>query len=127
MAGEQEVLMLGGGNPAHIAEVQAFFRARMQRLLDTPAEFARVVGDYDPPQGNKAFLTALAGLLNREYGWGLSADNVALTAGSQSAFFLLFNMFAGEFAGGVAGRKSCCPWRPSISVTETWVWWTIVL
>ncbi len=111
MAGEQEVLMLGGGNPAHIAEVQAFFRARMQRLLDKPAEFARVVGDYDPPQGNKAFLNALVELLNREYGWGLSVDNVALTTGSQSAFFLLFNMFAGEFAGGVK-KKILLPMAP---------------
>ena len=111
MAGEQEVLMLGGGNPAHISEVQAFFRARMQRILDKPTEFARVVGDYDPPQGNKAFLSALANLLNREYGWGLTADNVALTTGSQSAFFLLFNMFAGEFAGG-RRKKILLPMAP---------------
>lgn len=100
MAGKRDIRMLGGGNPAHIPEVQAFFQDRMQRLLDQPGEFARVIGDYDPPQGNLRFLEALADLLNREYGWGLSADNVALTTGSQSAFFLLFNMFAGEFAGG---------------------------
>ena len=111
MAGEQEVLMLGGGNPAHIAEVQAFFRARMQYLLDKPTEFARVVGDYDPPQGNKAFLSALADLLNHEYGWGLTVDNVALTTGSQSAFFLLFNMVAGEFAGGLK-KKILLPMAP---------------
>ena len=111
MAGEQEVLMLGGGNPAHIAEVQSFFRDRMQRLLDKPTEFARVIGDYDPPQGNKVFLTALANLLNREYGWGLSADNVALTAGSQSAFFLLFNMYAGEFVGD-RRKKILLPMAP---------------
>ena len=111
MAGEQEVLMLGGGNPAHIAEVQSFFRDRMQWLLDKPTEFARVIGDYDPPQGSKVFLTALANLLNREYGWGLSADNVALTAGSQSAFFLLFNMFAGEFDGD-RRKKILLPMAP---------------
>ena len=111
MAGEQDVLMLGGGNPAHIAEVQAFFRARMQYLLDKPTEFARVVGDYDPPQGNKAFLSALADLLNHEYGWGLTVDNVALTTGSQSAFFLLFNMVAGEFAGGLK-KKILLPMAP---------------
>ena len=111
MAGEQEVLMLGGGNPAHISGVQAFFRERMQRLLDDPAEFARVIGDYDPPQGNKAFLTALADLLNNEYGWGLSADNVTLTPGSQSAFFMLFNMYAGEFAGNHR-KKILLPMAP---------------
>lgn len=111
MAGEQDVLMLGGGNPAHIPEVQAFFRERMQQILDQPGEFARVVGDYDPPRGNMKFLDALADLLNREYGWGLTAENVALTTGSQAAFFLMFNMFAGEFAGG-ATRKILLPMAP---------------
>lgn len=111
MAGGQEVLMLGGGNPAHIPEAQALFRERMQRLLDEPDEFARVIGDYDSPQGNRAFLIALAELLNREYGWGLTPDNIALTNGSQSAFFLLFNMFAGRFADGGA-KKILLPMAP---------------
>ncbi len=111
MAGERDVLMLGGGNPAHIPEVQAFFRERMQQILDEPGEFARVVGDYDPPRGSMRFLDALADLLNREYGWGLTAENVALTTGSQAAFFLMFNMFAGEFAGG-ATRKILLPMAP---------------
>lgn len=111
MAGERDVLMLGGGNPAHIPEVQAFFRERMQQILDEPGEFARVVGDYDPPRGNMKFLDALADLLNREYGWGLTAENVALTTGSQAAFFLMFNMFAGEFASG-ATRKILLPMAP---------------
>ena len=111
MAGGQEVLMLGGGNPAHIPEAQALFRERMGRLLDEPDEFARVIGDYDSPQGNQAFLVALAELLNREYGWGLTPDNIALTNGSQSAFFLLFNMFAGRFADGGA-KKILLPMAP---------------
>ena len=111
MAGEQDVLMLGGGNPAHIPEVQALFRERMQQILDQPGEFARVVGDYDPPRGSMKFLEALADLLNHEYGWGLTAENVALTTGSQAAFFLMFNMFAGEFAGG-ATRKILLPMAP---------------
>lgn len=111
MAGGQEVLMLGGGNPAHIPEAQALFRERMGLLLDEPDEFARVIGDYDSPQGNRAFLIALAELLNREYGWGLTPDNIALTNGSQSAFFLLFNMFAGRFADGGA-KKILLPMAP---------------
>ena len=111
MAGGQEVLMLGGGNPAHIPEAQALFRERMERLLDEPDEFARVIDDYDSPQGNRAFLIALAELLNREYGWGLTPDNIALTNGSQSAFFLLFNMFAGRFADGGA-KKILLPMAP---------------
>ena len=110
MAGGQDMLMLGGGNPAHIPEVQALFRQRMQDILDRPDEFGRVVGDYDPPGGNVKFLEALAELLNREYGWGLGAENVALTTGSQSAFFLLFNMFGGDCADGA--RKILLPMAP---------------
>ncbi len=60
----------------------------------------RLVGIYDPPQGEKQFIASLADLLNREYGWGLTADNIALTNGSQAAFFMLFNMFAGDFGEG---------------------------
>jgi alanine-alpha-ketoisovalerate/valine-pyruvate aminotransferase len=34
------------------------------------------------------------------HGWPLSARNVALTGGSQSAFFTLFNLLAGETDDG---------------------------
>ena len=111
LAGERQALMLGGGNPAHISEVQAFFRERMQHILEQPGEFARVIGEYDPPRGNVMFLDAIADLLNREYGWGLSARNVALTSGSQAAFFLVFNMFAGSFGDGLT-RKILLPMAP---------------
>ncbi len=103
LAGGEDMFMLGGGNPAHIPEVQSFFQDRIQRLLNNPAEFAHVIGDYDPPQGDKVFLTALADLLNRKYGWEVGSGNIALTSGSQSAFFMLFNMYAGEYEDG--GRK----------------------
>ncbi len=111
MAGDNDLLMLGGGNPAHIPEVQSFLRERMQRLADDPAEFAHMVGDYTPPRGEKRFLQAMADLLNREYGWKLNTENIALTAGSQSGFFLLFNMFAGRFDNGEQ-RRILLPMTP---------------
>ena len=104
LAGPGDVLMLGGGNPAHIPEVQAFFQERLQRMAARPAELARVIGDYDPPRGEQRFVSAVAELLNREYGWGITPANISLTAGSQSAFFMLFNMFAGRVEGGTAKR-----------------------
>jgi valine--pyruvate aminotransferase len=100
MAGEQDVLMLGGGNPAHIPEMLAFFQDRMQRIVENPAEFAHIVGNYDPPVGDKQFITALSELINNEYDWGIGPENIALTAGSQAGFFILFNMLAGEFENG---------------------------
>lgn len=111
LAGDGGVLMLGGGNPAHIAEVQAFFRERLERIAADPSEFAHIAGDYDPPRGERKFLEAVAELLNREYGWDLGPRNISLTAGSQSAFFMLFNMFAGDCEGG-RHRKILLPMTP---------------
>lgn len=98
--GSLDVLMLGGGNPSHIPAVQELFRRRALQIASDAKLFAQTVGNYDAPQGQRDFLEALAAMLNREYGWGLSSRNVALTHGSQSAFFLLFNMFAGPCGDG---------------------------
>ena len=93
-------LMLGGGNPAHVPEVQALFRSRMEDILSSAGEFERVIGNYDTPQGAKAFVGALADLFRAEFGWKIGPENIALTNGSQNAFFSLFNLFAGKFDGG---------------------------
>lgn len=92
-------LMLGGGNPAHIPEIQEIVRQRMVEILDQPGDFERLIGNYDTPQGSALFLDALSDLFNREYGWGISPENIALTNGSQNAFLSLFNLFAGRFEG----------------------------
>ena len=52
----------------------------------------------------RLFLDAMADLLNRENGWDVKPSNIAITAGGQTAFFFLFNMLAGECAGGVRKR-----------------------
>jgi len=90
-------LMLGGGNPAHVPEVQAIFKKRMETILSTPGEFERIIGNYDTPQGAKAFIGALAELFRNDFGWKVGPENIALTNGSQNAFFSLFNLFAGKF------------------------------
>jgi valine--pyruvate aminotransferase len=93
-------LMLGGGNPAHIPEVQNIFRQRMEAILSKSGEFERVIGNYDTPQGAKAFIGALAELFRDEFSWDVGPENLALTNGSQNAFFSLFNLFAGKFENG---------------------------
>lgn len=90
-------LMLGGGNPAHVPVVQAIFKKRMETILSTPGEFERIIGNYDTPQGAKAFIGALAELFRNDFGWKVGPENIALTNGSQNAFFSLFNLFAGKF------------------------------
>ncbi len=107
----KDMLMMGGGNPSHIPEVQQFFHDKMQRILDRPAEFAHMIGDYDSPQGDKLFLEAIAELLNKENDWNLTYRNVALTAGSQAGFFLLFNIFGGKCTDGV-NRQILLPMAP---------------
>ena len=111
MSENKDMLMMGGGNPSHIPEIQQFFHDKMQRVLDRPAEFAHMIGDYDSPQGDKPFLEAIAELLNAENDWNLSFKNVALTAGSQAGFFLLFNIFAGECTDGIK-RQILLPMAP---------------
>jgi valine--pyruvate aminotransferase len=103
--------MLGGGNPAHIPQVQECFRQSMQKLLKDKGKFERTIGNYDPPQGNKEFIEAFAAILNNEFGWPTKSKNIALTNGSQSAFFILFNLFAGKFEDG-SNKKILLPLAP---------------
>ena len=103
-AGEHDAFLLGGGNPGKIPAMQSLFRRRLVEIAASDSGTDRMLGNYPHPKGDIAFRRALAGLLRREYDWSLSADNIALTGGSQSGFFLLFNMLAGEFSDGTFKR-----------------------
>ena len=96
--------MLGGGNPARIPAVEARFRRSMQRILDNGDQFERMIGVYDGPQGNAELIEALADLFRGEFGWNTGPENILVTNGSQSAFFALFNMFAGRRSDGSHGK-----------------------
>ena len=111
LASDEPQLMLGGGNPAKIPAIQARFRERLEEVARSPREFDRMLADYAHPKGEIRLRRSLARLLQREYGWRLTAENVALTAGSQAAFFLLFNLLAGEQEGG-SMRKILLPLTP---------------
>src|SRR4030042_3651492 len=91
------VLMLGGGNPARIPEVEHLFRRSMTQMLADGSRFERTIGSYDPPRGNIEFVEAVAALLRTQFGWDIGPTNIALTNGSQNAFFTLFNPFAGQY------------------------------
>jgi valine--pyruvate aminotransferase len=96
----REVFMLGGGNPAHIPAVEERFRRSVAAMLQDGGRLDRALGSYDPPHGNKEFAEAVARLLSDQFGWRIGPRNVAVTNGSQSAFFILFNLFAGDFDDG---------------------------
>lgn len=106
-----DMLMLGGGNPAHLPEIQQLFAKRMENILATDGAFADLIGNYDCARGHTAFVEALAKLLSETFGWEIGPQNIALTNGSQNAFFCLFNLFAGKMNDGTT-RKILFPLAP---------------
>lgn len=94
-----DMRMLGGGQPAAIPEVQTLWRQRMQGMLEE-GSLDKTLLNYDPPAGNPLFREAFAAFLKRECGWDVTRDNVVVMPSSQSAFFLLFNLLAGDAPGG---------------------------
>lgn len=104
MAAEHPPMMLGGGNPAHIPAMLEVFREELAAIMGDEREFRRMLADYADPAGEQTFRAALAGLLRQEYGWPLGPEHIALTGGSQSGFFLLFNLLAGPGPDGASPR-----------------------
>jgi valine--pyruvate aminotransferase len=111
ISGDEPLLMLGGGNPARIPAMHALFREQMRRIVADDAAFGRMLEDYSPPHGDARFIESLARLLQREYGWKIGPANICLTAGSQTGFFMLFNLLAGAHESGT-DRKILLPLTP---------------
>lgn len=95
-----DMLFMGGGNPGRIPEVEQAFKGRLEKVLADPAQLHSLMGVYQSPQGDRGFREQIAGLLKKQFGWNLSARNIAVSNGSQSAFFVLYNMFAGDMPDG---------------------------
>ncbi|XXQ67727.1 valine--pyruvate transaminase [Neisseriaceae bacterium B1] len=96
---DRPINMLGGGNPARIAQVNEMYQKTLHHIAETGASIDSI-GNYSTPQGDAKLIATLVEFFNREYGWGISTQNIALTNGSQNAFFYLFNLFGGEFEDG---------------------------
>ena len=106
-----DMRMMGGGNPASIPEVQSIWRKRIAELLEEQNDFNSALVNYDPPSGNPKFLSAIAKILNNEYGWDLKSENITVTSGAQTGFFFLFNILAGKFQNG-QHKKILLPLAP---------------
>jgi valine--pyruvate aminotransferase len=94
------MLMMGGGTPARISEVEKIFRAHLQSIIDDPELSFAMLGRYQGPHGDEEVRRLLAAVLRSEYGWPVTAANIVVTNGGQSAFSILANMLAGESNGG---------------------------
>lgn len=87
---------LGGGNPARIEEVEKAYREKMQEFISN-GEFEEIISHYDAPQGRMEFIESIVEYFSQTYSWPITKDNIAITNGSQSAMFYLFNLFSGSF------------------------------
>jgi len=101
---------LGGGNPANLPAVNATLQQIAQESISDMAEFERSFTRYGAAQGDKQLANCLLEYFNSRYNWQLNASNIAITNGSQSAFFMLFNLFGGERHG--AARNILLPMAP---------------
>lgn len=95
-----DMIFMGGGNPGRIPEAEATFKQRLETVLADPQQLHSLMGIYQSPQGDKVFRGQIASLLKKEFGWNLSDRNIAISNGSQSAFFILYNMLAGKMPDG---------------------------
>ncbi|HCG7383422.1 TPA: valine--pyruvate transaminase [Vibrio parahaemolyticus] len=103
-------IMLGGGNPAAIPAMLDYFHQASEEMLAS-GELVAALTNYDGPQGKDVFVKALAQLFRETYGWDISENNISLTNGSQSGFFYLFNLFAGQQPDG-SHKKVLLPIAP---------------
>ncbi len=103
-------IMLGGGNPAHIPEMDDYFQQLLTEMVAN-GQLTDTLCNYDGPQGKDTLIQALAEMLREKLGWEIGTQNIALTNGSQSAFFYLFNLLAGRGEDGTV-RKVLFPLAP---------------
>ena len=95
-----EMIFMGGGNPARIPEIEALFKQRLESIANDSRLLSSMTGVYQSPQGELGFRRQMADLLSNQFGWSVSASNIAVSNGSQSAFFTLYNLLAGEMPDG---------------------------
>ena len=105
-----EAILMGGGNPARIPEMQEVFCSLLGEVSDGD-KFGQIISSYDSPQGNEEFLQETAKYFQRTFGWNVTRNNIAITNGSQNAFFYLLNMFSGTFPDG-SKKKILFPMVP---------------
>ena len=93
---QSQVCMLGGGNPAHIPQVEAFFQEALGRFTTSKENYHKAVANYASPYGDEETREILADIFSQETKSRISKNQVIITASSQQSSFLLFNLLAGK-------------------------------
>jgi len=99
-----DMVMMGGGNPGRLPEMERVFQQRLDAVMRNSLQRHQLFGRYQSPQGDLDFRQCVADFLSGEFGWKLGAANIAISNGSQSAFFTLFNLLAGDMPDGSRRR-----------------------
>ncbi len=99
-----DLIFMGGGNPGRVPAAEELFSRRLSDILADGQRRHEMLGVYQAPQGDLSFRQELATFLHQRLGWPVGADNIAIANGSQSAFFILYNMFAGPMPDGTERR-----------------------
>lgn len=107
---EPGVSMLGGGSPALIPEVEEVWKKILSDFTGK-GTWDSILGKYESPSGKEETLESIAELLGSQFGFSARKEQIAITNGSQSAFYLLLNFFSGEYEGGKF-RKAFLPVLP---------------
>jgi len=88
--------MLGGGQPSEIPAMTERFYHHLNKIISSPEDLHRVLGQYDPAEGETKFRTSFAKMMNALYGFTIQAENVGISSGGQSACFHLLNALVGN-------------------------------
>ncbi|MBM9590465.1 valine--pyruvate transaminase [Leptospira sp. 201903075] len=99
VTGHPDEVLFGGGNPAHIPEVEEIFAECFLSLAKDPS-LAALLGDYQAPIGNDRFRTLAAEYLSPHLDAKLTKDNIAFLNGSQNAYSYLLNIHSGKMTDG---------------------------
>ncbi|MBX2865743.1 MAG: valine--pyruvate transaminase [Leptolyngbyaceae cyanobacterium MAG.088] len=94
-----EFINLSAGNPVILPEVEQLWRACTGELLDS-SDYGEVVCRYGSSRGYEPLIDAIATDFNQRYKLNLKAENILITPGSQSLYFLAANALGGYTPAG---------------------------
>jgi valine--pyruvate aminotransferase len=95
-----DMIFMGGGNPARIPEMEAIFLTQYSKIKQSSEKLYNTTGVYQSPQGELGFRRDIATMLKHQFDWQVTEANIAISNGSQSAFYILFNLLAGHMPDG---------------------------
>ena len=86
----ENMIMMGGGNPGLVPEFQEIMRQQLLEICSDSKSFQQLVGSYAPPQGEKNFCAGLAGSSEKRAGMGCRPGKYLFDQWQPDRFFHAF-------------------------------------